>query len=114
MFLQEKGQSSESVVTLEISPCVTRSYTAKIGIGSARQEGAAGPNGGHQQGGGPNGQGMPPGFSEAAEALGTTEQALMEALQSNGGRNADLSAVAADLGVSEAELKAALPKPPRR
>lgn len=90
------------------------STTAKIGIGSARPEGQEGPNGGHQQRGGPNGQGMPPGFSEAAKALGTTEQALMEALEANGGRNADLSAVAADLGVTEAELNAALPKPPQR
>lgn len=96
------------------------STTAKLGIGSARPEGQQGPQGGHEQSVqqgpqmGPRGKGMPPGFSEAAKRLGTTEQALMEALESNGGREADLSAVAADLGVSEEALKAALPKPPGR
>ncbi|WP_218419655.1 YHYH protein [Alteromonas lipotrueae] len=88
------------------------STTAKIGIGSVRPEGQEGPQAGHQQG--PQSGRMPPGFGEAAEALGISEQALMEALKANGGRNADLSAVAADLGVSEADLKAALPKPPKR
>ncbi len=35
LFNQEKGQSSSSVVTLEISQWVARNYTAQISIGKS-------------------------------------------------------------------------------
>lgn len=74
------------------------STTAAQGIGSARAPG--GPGGG-----------MPPGFKEAADALGVTPEALFTAIESEGGRGADLSSVAARLGVDESALRAALPMP---
>ena len=54
---------------------------------------------------------MPPGFEEAATALGVEPQALMEALGGPGQR-LDLAAVAEALGVTEEALRDALPPPP--
>jgi hypothetical protein len=76
------------------------STTASSGIGSARG------------GGGPGGRSGPPKFAEAAKKLGVTEQALKSALDEAGGPRADLAAVAKTLKVNEADLRAALPKPP--
>jgi YHYH protein len=58
---------------------------------------------------GPGGPGGPPDFSEAAEQLGVTEEALMEAL---GQPPVDLEA-AEELGVSVEDLTDALPPPPQ-
>ncbi|WP_299655204.1 YHYH protein [uncultured Jannaschia sp.] len=69
--------------------------TAAQGIGAA-----GGP-------GGPGG-GTPPGFEEAAATLGIETEALMRAMQEAGGPNADLTQVAAVLGVAEAALRAVL------
>lgn len=55
---------------------------------------------------------MPPGFDAAAEALGVTPEALMQAIEGAGGPGADLDAVAATLGVDGDALRAALPQPP--
>jgi hypothetical protein len=55
------------------------------------------------------GPGGPPDFSEAAEQLGVTEEALMEAL---GQPPVDLEA-AEELGVSVEDLTDALPPPPQ-
>jgi len=73
--------------------------TAANGIGAAR-----GAQGGH---GGPD-------FSEAAETLGVSEEALMQALGDVQGGQPDLAAAAETLGVSEQALSAALPPPPNR
>lgn len=63
--------------------------------------------------GGP-GQGTPQGLEEAAQQLGVTTEALMNAMQAAGGRSADLGAVAARLGVPEDALRAVLPPPSNR
>lgn len=56
------------------------------------------------------GMGGPPDFSEAAEALGVTEEALLEAL---GGPPPDFEAAAEALGVTEEELMEVMPAPPQ-
>lgn len=60
--------------------------------------------------GGPGPNEMPPGFEEAASGLGISTEALMNAMRSAGGRNADLSKVASQLGVDENALRDALPR----
>lgn len=80
------------------------STTAEQGIGSPRDRGR----------GGPGGRQMPPGFAEAAHALGVAPRALAQAVAEAGGPRADLARVAAQLGVDEADLRAALPRPPDR
>ncbi|MEG3753355.1 YHYH protein [Psychromonas arctica] len=80
------------------------STTAKQGIGAA---------GGQGKGGGP-GHGTPPGFDKAAKVLGVSEKTLMNIIRNNGGRDLDLVAAAKELGVTNEELKAALPSPPKR
>jgi len=80
------------------------STTAKQGIGAA---------GGPEKGGGP-GHGTPPGFDKAAKVLGISEKTLMNIIRNNGGRDLDLAAAAKELGVTNEELKAALPLPPKR
>lgn len=88
------------------------STTATAGIG-AQRAGADGrhepPRPGH---GGP--RGMPPGFDKAAEALGVSPEKLMQAMDAAGGPRADLSVVAASLGVSAERVRAVLPPPPHR
>ena len=76
--------------------------TAKVGIGSERN-GRGGPGGG-----------MPPGFADAAKKLGVSESLFMDTLKDAGGPQADLAVVAEKLGVTEAALKAVLPKRPKR
>lgn len=71
------------------------STTAEGGIGSAN---IAGPGG-------------PPDFSAIAAALGVEVSALEDALQAEGGRNADLAKVAERIGVTEEALTAAMPRP---
>lgn len=98
------------------------STTAKAGVGAEgvrpKQEFEQGRpdrgQGRNDQGMNGRGMGMPPGFEEAAATLGVTADALFTALNDAGGPNADLAEVAATLGISEAELKAALPEPPPR
>jgi hypothetical protein len=84
------------------------STTADNGIGSAN--GGGGPGGPGPGGGGPGGR-MPPGFDQAAEALGVSPQVLMQAVNDAGGRNLDFAKAAAALGVTEEALRAALPPP---
>lgn len=71
------------------------------------------PEGGQAQGGqdGPPGGGGRPDFAAAAEALGVTEEALLDAL---GGPPPDFAAAAATLGISEAALEEVLGPPPGR
>ena len=57
---------------------------------------------------------VPPGFADAAKKLGVSETQLMQAMDDAGGPNADLAKVAKTLGVTDAELKAALPERPKR
>lgn len=80
--------------------------TATAGIGAQR----AGEDGRNEpprpEGYGPGG--MPPGFEEAAVTLGVTPDALLEAMDAAGGRNADLSVVATRLGLTEDALRAAI------
>ena len=56
----------------------------------------------------------PPGFAEAANKLGVSEEVLMQAMQKAGGPNADLTVVAKALNVPLEQLKAALPEKPKR
>ncbi|MGJ8646898.1 MAG: YHYH protein [Marinomonas colpomeniae] len=100
------------------------STTAEAGVGAAQSDRngppSSGPQGqskeGQQQGmQSQNGQqGTPPGFDDAAEKLGISTEALLNAMQEAGGPRADLANVAKALGITEAELKAALPEPPGR
>ena len=71
--------------------------------------GGGGPGAGGPGGAGP-GPGGPPDFTEAAEALGVTVDAIMAAL---GPPPPDLEAAAATLGITVEALQAALPLPPR-
>lgn len=50
-----------------------------------------------------------PDFSQAAEKLGVSKEALQEAMKNAGGPPPDLDKVAEELGVSVDDLKAALP-----
>lgn len=75
--------------------------TAAQGIGADRPDGDA-----------PGA--MPPGFDAAAETLGVTGEALMQAINDAGGREANLADVAATLGVDEGALRNALPTPPNQ
>jgi hypothetical protein len=56
---------------------------------------------------------LPPGFSDAADNLGVSEQDLMQAIQDAGGRQLDIAKAAEALGVTQDDLRAALPLPPR-
>ncbi|UOA32793.1 hypothetical protein DSM110093_02597 [Sulfitobacter sp. DSM 110093] len=76
--------------------------TADGGIGAERANG------------GPQGGQLPPGFDEAAASLGVTAEALMQAIDDAGGREADLAEVAETLGVDDAALRDALPTPPNQ
>ena len=80
--------------------------TATAGIGAQR----AGEDGRNEP---PRPGGTPPGFEEAAAALGVEPQALMEAL-GGPGQQPDLAAVAEALGVTEEALRGALPPPPNQ
>ncbi|MCV2402674.1 YHYH protein [Marinomonas sp. C2222] len=100
------------------------STTAKAGVGAegvGAKQGQPPEQGRPDRRQGGNGQevnergmGIPPGFEEAATKLGITADELFNALNNAGGPNANLAEVAKVLGVSEAELKAALPEPPPR
>jgi len=72
--------------------------TAAQGIGAANAR-----NGG-------GGKGTPPGFDTAAAKLGISAEELFEAMNDAGGRDADLSEVAAQLGVDADVLRDALPE----
>ena len=92
---------------------------ARAGIGSPNagpppMGGAPGGRGRPGNGGPGRPDGPPPGFAEAAQQLGVSEQALFRAMEAAGGPQADLAAVARTLGVTEAALRAALPPPPDR
>jgi|TARA_R110001606_G_scaffold123332_6_gene256538 hypothetical protein len=54
-----------------------------------------------------------PGFDEAAASLGVSTQTLMAALGAPRGGRPDLAAAAARLGITESELRVALPPPGR-
>ena len=88
------------------------STTATAGVGATR----AGEDGRNEpprpDNGGPGG--LPPGFDQAAEALGVSVDALSGAMEAAGGRDADLAEVAASLGVDEDALRAALPARPEQ
>ncbi|MHA6323685.1 YHYH protein [Roseivivax sp. CAU 1753] len=86
----------------------TFTTTATAGIGAERA-GDDGRNEAPRAGSGPGG--LPPGFDVAAEALGVTPEALLEAMTEAGGRMADLAEVAVLLGIDEADLRQALPSP---
>lgn len=85
--------------------------TATAGIGATRA-GMDGRNEPPRPGnGGPGG--MPPGFEQAATALGINADDLLQAMQAAGGPDADLGAVATALGIEKDKLRAALPAPPQ-
>ena len=84
--------------------------TATAGVG-AQRAGEDRRNEPPRPNGGPGG--MPPGFEDAAKTLGVTPEALLHAMDEAGGPRADLAAAAAALGIDEATLRDALPRPPR-
>lgn len=91
------------------------STTAQAGIGANPPEGTEitrgeAPRGG--QGGG-QGNGIPPGFEQAAQALNVSTEEFMAAITAAGGRDLDFAAAAQTLGVSEDALRSALPPPPQ-
>lgn len=100
------------------------STTATAGVGAKRvgEDGRGEPPrpGGGE--GGPEGSGRPerpggpggtpPGFEEAANKLGVSLADLTKAMEDSGGPRADLGDVAGILGVSEDDLRAALPPKP--
>lgn len=88
------------------------STTAQAGIGASRENRESGSR--NEPPGGGRGRGAPPGFSDAAKKLGVSEDALMQAVISSGGRQLDFAKAAATLNVTEAELRSALPPPPDR
>lgn len=69
------------------------STTAKQGVGSQ------GGDRGHRE--------TPPDFEKAAKTLAVSPHKFEHAIMDNGGRDLNISAAAKDLGVTEAELKAA-------
>lgn len=79
-------------------------YIPRCLMGEAANTGGPGGGAAGQQAGG----GLPD-FSEAAEALGVTEEYLIELLP---GPGSDLQAAADELGVTVAELEELLPPPP--
>ena len=84
----------------QILPCLTGAV-----VGGEDDRGARGP-------GGPQGGGLPPGFEDAATKLDVSPDALFQAMQDAGGRNADLAKAAAALGITEDQLREALPARP--
>lgn len=86
------------------------STTATAGVGATRR-GADGRNEPPRPGAGgrPGPGGVPPGFEEAAQSLGVSLDALMQAVTAAGGPRLDYVAAAAALGVTEERLRAALP-----
>lgn len=78
-------------------------YIPRCLMGEAANTG--GPGGGEAG----EGQGSLPDFSEAAEALGVTEEYLIDLLP---GPGSDLQAAADELGVTVEELEELLPAPP--
>ncbi|QCO54521.1 YHYH protein [Pseudorhodobacter turbinis] len=88
------------------------STTATAGVGATRA-GLGGRNEPPRPGGGASGQ-MPPGFEVAAEALGVTPDALMQALGDPQAGPPDMAVAAEKLGITEDALRAALPPPPNR
>ncbi|ATI42469.1 hypothetical protein CBW24_10940 [Pacificitalea manganoxidans] len=86
------------------------STTATAGVGATRA-GEDGRNEPPRPGDGAPGA-MPPGFEQAAETLGVSAEALLEAMEAAGGPSADLAEVAAALGLDEEALRAAMPARP--
>lgn len=88
------------------------STTASAGVGATRA-GEGGRNEPPRPGDGAAGQ-LPPGFDDAAEALGVTTEELMLALGDLQSGRPDLAAAAKTLGITEDALRTALPPPPNR
>lgn len=96
------GQDTLRVTSIQAQPETPRTLDrlAQADTGTQRHRGP--------------GRGIPPGFEEAAEALGVSVEALMNALRDAGGPPPDLELAASTLGVSAEQLRAILPPPPRR
>ncbi|MEO0494038.1 MAG: YHYH protein [Actinomycetota bacterium] len=90
-------------------PYIPRCMMGETSGGSL--DGGIGGIGGLGAPGGDTGGAGPPDFSDAAEALGVTEERLLELLP---GPGSDLDAAAEALGVTVDELQAVLPPPPGR
>lgn len=97
------------------------STTAQVGVGANPPEGTVitrgSPPRSERPGGDGAANGAPPGFAEAADKLGVTEDALFQAIRNAGGgpqQRPDIAQAAAELGVSSVDLEAALPSPPQR
>ncbi len=88
------------------------STTATAGVGATR-DGAGGRNEPPRPSGGAAGQ-LPPDFDEAAQVLGVTPDALMQALGNPQAGPPDMAVAAEKLGLTEDNLRAALPQAPNR
>jgi len=82
-----------------------------VGVALVLSMNVASAQGGMGSGQGGRGGGERPDFTEAAEALGITQDQLLEAL---GGPPPDFAAAAEKLGVTEERLMEVVPAPPQR
>jgi hypothetical protein len=87
------------------------STTATAGVGASRAGEDMRNEPPRPDDGGPAGQ-TPPGFDKAAEKLGVTVEALLQALGDPHGGHPDIAVAAKNLGVTEAKLRNILPPPP--
>lgn len=95
------------LVGVQVQNNFTTTATAGVGAQRADEDGrneAPRPEGGTG--------GMPPGFDTAADTLGITPEALLEAMTAAGWRDADLTEVAESLGIEESTLHDAMPLAP--
>lgn len=79
---------------------------AAQGIGA---HGSSAPNAGGHRMPAPR-SGIPPGFEQSANKLGMTAAELFNVVEKHGGRQLNTASAAAELGISEEKLKAALPQ----
>ncbi|WP_378943061.1 YHYH protein [Paracoccus sp. R86501] len=87
------------------------STTATAGVGASRAGEDMRIEPPRPDDGGPAGQ-TPPGFDKAAEKLGVTVEALLQALGDPHGGHPDIAVASKNLGVTEAKLRNILPPPP--
>lgn len=96
-------------VVTDAYPYVSRCLMGEVAAGAGGGPGPGGSGEGAQGAGGGQPGGALPDFSEAAAALGVTEDELLAVLP---GPGADLTEAAEVLGVTVEELQAVLPAPP--
>ena len=89
-----------------LPPCLV-GVMAKSNFSTTAAQGIGAANARNESGGGAG----PPDFEKAAASLGITAKELKDAIDNNGGREANLSVVAEQLGVDETALRNVFSKP---